>query len=80
MIKVDEVTAPAHWLPYLINGDASDMDAADLEACHEWQGKIRPFYVVSDVEDSERFTWSYRLHGGTAEGGTVCDYIVHSEA
>jgi hypothetical protein len=78
-IHAEVETGPAAWVSYLINGDASSMSPEDLEACDDWQTKIEPWYVVS-VEDGEpRFTWSYRLYGGTASGGDVIDYIVHKD-
>ena len=37
--------------------------------------------IVTDEETGEsqepRFTWSYKLHGGTAQGGDVVDYVDH---
>lgn len=35
-MTVYEITAPSHWASYLINGDASGMDEADIEACDAW--------------------------------------------
>ena len=29
------------------------------------------------VENSERFTWSYKAYGGDAQGGDVADYTVY---
>lgn len=79
MIQTDEATAPAAWASYLVNGDASGLEPDELSAADAWCARLAPWYVVDAVEDSNRFSWSYRLHGGTAEGGTVCDYILHRE-
>lgn len=77
---VDVVTGPAHWASYLINGDDSSMTPEELEACHRWQQRIEPWYVVSTTDDEERFTNHYALHSGTEHGGgTVIDYIVHKD-
>lgn len=39
-----EATAPAHWAPYLINGDASGFDfssdPADEEACYAMEREL----------------------------------------
>lgn len=78
-IHAEVETGPAAWASYLINGDASSMSPEDLEACDAWQKKIEPWYVVSTEEGEPRFTWSYRLYGGTANGGDVIDYIVHKD-
>jgi hypothetical protein len=70
-------TFPAHWALPLINGDTSDMTAEELAAmtAHLTRELSPGESIVSDVEDSDRFTWSYRLHGGTADGGTVAEFI-----
>jgi hypothetical protein len=83
-IKVDTVTAPSVWACYLINGDASGLEDVEIKACDAWCDSIAPWYVVDVARDENgegdepRFTWSYRLHGGDAEGGEVLDYVVHS--
>lgn len=77
-LRVDTFTAPAHWASYLVNGDSSGLNPDDIRAADSWLASIAPWRIVSDVEDSERFTWSYRLHGGTAEGGSVLDYVAHA--
>ena len=77
-IQVDTVTGAAHWASALINGDESGLEDSERALLDAWQAKIEPWCVVSLVDDSERFTWSYDLHtGDTCRGGSVCDYIVH---
>lgn len=86
-METDTVTGPACWASALINGDDSsfsldeDGGAAEIAALDAWASRLAAdgWSVVSVVEGSERFTWSYRLHGGMAEGGEVCDYIVRRD-
>ena len=78
MIEVDTITGPNYWASYLVNGDASGLTAEEKAACDAWQASIAPWYVVSTGDDQEpRFTWHFRLYGGTADGGDVIDYIAH---
>ena len=72
-IKTDIVEAPSHWACYLINGDASGMDDAEIAACDEYFKGIR---VLDCNPETERFTWSADLFGSTSKGDTVCEYTV----
>lgn len=84
-IETDTVTLPAYWASAIVNGDYSSFtlhdDGGDAEtaACDSALEALADdgWRVVSTVEDSERFTWSFDLYGGTASGGDVCDYVVH---
>ena len=77
VIKCDTVTGLSHWASYLINDDSSGMEDSEIALCDKWAESLAPWYVVSDVEDSERFTWSAELYGADCAGATVCDYVVH---
>lgn len=85
--EVDSVTAPSAWASALVNGDESGLDDEDREALRRWAGKLAAdgWYVVDVARDEQgdvvdpRFTWSYRLYGGTAGGGEVMDYVVHRQ-
>jgi hypothetical protein len=79
-IKVDTITLPAFLVCALINGDESGLDDNDSVVLENVLANHIPegWCVVSTVEDSERFTWSYRLYGGNASGGDVLDYVIHS--
>jgi hypothetical protein len=81
MIEPDEITAPAHWAAALINDDWSGMEKADAERCNAFVSLLesRHMYVVSIIDDSERFTWRYALYDPASgrQGGTVADYVVH---
>lgn len=81
-IEVDTVTLPAYWASALVNGDFSGLTPAERDALHASLASLqaRGWYVVSTTEDDSRFTWSFRLYGGTADGGDVLDYIVHRMA
>lgn len=70
-----EVTGPSHFASAAINDDYSGMTDKEIEAFRRWSALITGS-IVSIVENSERFTWHYRLHGGDYEGGEVCDYVV----
>lgn len=77
MAKFIELTGPASWASYLINGDDSGLDAGEKEKADAWLAREGAARVVSDVDDSERFSWSMRLHCPEldCEGGNVMDYI-----
>jgi hypothetical protein len=69
--------APSYWASYLINGDASGLDDVDHRACDihcetQWDG-----WRVVDVIGEPYFSWSYHMHGGTAQGGELVEYVLH---
>ena len=72
-IKTDIVEAPSHWACYLINGDASGMDEAEIKACDAY---FVGLHVLDCNTETERFTWSADLFGSTSKGDTVCEYTV----
>lgn len=75
---VSTITLPSHWACYLINGDASGLDDGEAEriAAHLNAELPSDAAIVAVIEDSERFTWSFRLYGGDASGGDVADFTV----
>lgn len=77
MPKFIELTGPASWASYLINGDASGLDDGEQAKADAWLAREGAARVVSDVEDSERFTWHMRLHCPElgCDGGSVVDYL-----
>lgn len=79
-IKWDTVTGLETWASYLVNGDCSGMRESEITVCDKWAESLEPWYVVSDVEDSERFTWRADLYGADCAGAMVCDYVVHCRA
>jgi hypothetical protein len=82
-IEVDTVIGPACFASALVNGDESGLEADEIAALNAFEKSIAPWYVVDVKRDDDgdghepRFTWSYKLYGGTAEGGDVLDYVVH---
>lgn len=87
-IEVMEAVMPACWASALINGDYSsfslDEDGGEAETKAletELSGYAEEgWYVVSTKDDEDPwFTWSYALHGGTAQGGDVLTYILHRQ-
>ncbi len=77
-IKCEEIDGVAFWASYLINDDCSGMEDSEIELANKWLESIAPYYPVSIVEDSERFTWRGELYGADCAGVTVCTYICHS--
>jgi hypothetical protein len=79
-IRVGVVTGPAHWANTLVNGDQTNMTPLDTIEMNAWLETIKPAYIVSTVGDAEpRFTWSYKLYGGTCDGGEVIDYVTYED-
>ena len=72
-IKTDIVEAPSSWSCYLMYGDASGMDDAEIAACDEYFKGIR---VLDCNPETERFTNCAYLFGSTSKGDTVCEYTV----
>lgn len=71
-LKFDEIIAPSHWASYLINNDASGIDANEVAAADR---RFAGYHVVS-CDDEDWFTWSADLHGATSKGGHVTNYTV----
>jgi hypothetical protein len=79
----DIITLPASWASALINDDYSGLDdqcPTEAARCRARVDQIAAdgWSIVSDVEDSERFTWYYRLYdpGADCDGGNVIDYVI----
>ena len=75
-IETDVIEAPTHWASYLINGDPSGYEEADLAAADAYfEG-----WIVLDCDlDTSRFTWSADLYGSTSKGDEVCEYLVTAQ-
>lgn len=87
MIEVDYITLPAFLASALVNGDTSGLERGDLECLDAINARLARdgFEVVDVARDDDgdfypRFTWSFRLYGGDAEGGEVLDYVVHKRS
>lgn len=61
-ITVHEYTAPSHWASYLINGDASGMDARDQRACDQWADTLPGMVVSCTGEDDDNHPGFMRWH------------------
>lgn len=61
-ITVHEYTAPSHWACYLINGDASGMDARDQRACDQWADTLPGMVVSCTGEDDDNHPGFMRWH------------------
>jgi hypothetical protein len=75
--------APACWASYLVNADASGLDAEEVAAADEWIAReVPPGASVDVMRDAEGepmdawFSWSYGLYGGTASGGDLLEYVI----
>ena len=77
MAQSTTITLPSYWASALINGDTSGMTPDEIDQMNRTLALHDGWTVVGDVEDSERFTWSYRLYAPFAdcEGGNVMDYV-----
>lgn len=77
---------PEAWASALINGDYTGLDHADNLACaatvatlasHGYEVVCLAIDPRTGEDYEPRFTWSYPLYGGTAQGGNVLMYVVH---
>lgn len=75
IVETNIISAPSHWACYLINGDASDMTQAEMDAADAYFGS---WDVLDVMPASERFSWYFREHGGNADGGELVDYLVYT--
>lgn len=79
-VECNTTTLPSYWASALINGDYSGLDDNEAERCRAAVERLAAdgWSVVSDEEDSERFTWHYDLYDPDAgcSGGNVCDYVI----
>lgn len=86
--RVIETAAPAYWASYLVNGDASGLDAREIALADQWQAKQAPAYVVDVARDrfgcgaAPYFSWHYGAIAGddSCTGGELLDYILHAPA
>jgi hypothetical protein len=54
--RIMHLTAPSHWAPYLINGDASGLDVDEQLACDAWL-EAEGVRDVLDAEDAGFIRW-----------------------
>lgn len=87
-IEVTTATAPAHWVSYLVNGDASGFDYyntpedkagdRDKAACDTWTARLAEdgWYVVSTDDEESHFA-----HSNDADTlpGEVITYVLHRQ-
>jgi hypothetical protein len=73
----DQITGPAHWASYLVNGDASGLLDDEKAKADAWLEREGVAYVVG-CSDNAHFTWHMRLYAPEldCEGGDVLDYTV----
>ena len=83
-LRVEIETLPACWASALINNDFTGLEDEEIKALEAALERIAPGLVVDVCRDDDTgdsmepyFSWSYGLHGGTAKGGDLLDYVVH---
>jgi len=84
-IKTTTVTLPAFLASALVNGDETGLEPNDEKVLAQVLATLKAdnlevYDVVRDADgnaDEARFTWSYRLYGGDANGGDVLDFVAH---
>lgn len=79
MIEVREITAPAFWASYFINGDRSSLSEAEKDQADRWLA--RECIGRDDFVDcgEPHFTWSMHVYAPEMEcrGGEVATYTYH---
>jgi hypothetical protein len=74
MFETTTSTAPAHWASYVINGDASGIDDADISACDAWLIALaNDGWQVVSTEGDEPYFARYNDAGTLA-----CDVITYT--
>ena len=74
-----KIAAPAHMASYLINGEVDGVSDEDIQAVATWLDGLEVIDVARGADGwcmEPYFSWAYGLHGGTAQGGELLDYIV----
>lgn len=75
-IDVVAVTAPAHWASYLINGDASGLETAEVLACDRWLASIGLGAPVSCADAG--FCWHHGAQNVAPYGAFCATYLFHA--
>jgi hypothetical protein len=73
--EVDEIDAPAYWASYLINGDASGMENAEIAECDSWYDSLGKGWSVVSCGEEEFFGRFYFAVAGKELG---CDLVSYS--
>lgn len=75
MPLIRKIIAPAAWASALVNGDYSGLKPDEATRVRNWlDHELGPHERIIGCEDESRFTWSFRFHGGDADGGDVLEY------
>lgn len=76
--QFESIIGAAHWASALVNGDQSDITTEEAIQISAWRKRNRVANVLSVEENSEQFTWSYRVYVPDAPegvtGGNVASY------
>lgn len=79
MLIPHHYTAPACWAPYLINGDDSGLDAADIAAADAFVARIGMGSPVSCEEGEAAFRWHHDAHPECPLGADCEVYVFLAE-
>ena len=76
-IKFDTLTLslPAHWLPALINGDPTGIDAAEYAALCRWEDDTTSEFghVAYTLPEGDAEAYFARYHDAAEYGVLACD-------
>lgn len=70
------IVGPAHWVSYLVNGDASSMTAVDLMQADTWLSREGVDIIGLEPTAEPYFTWAARVHAPEldCDGAIMLDY------
>ncbi len=73
-----ELTAPAYWASYIINGDCSAMNDDEIKACDEWvagEGFGCDEFFITDCGEPYFGSWYNNWGQDGVTGGDLCKYV-----
>lgn len=70
-IYTETYTLPAYWASYLINGDASGMEDAEVAEVDSWLTAHPKLGACLDVSEGEEFAWR---NDANSLGGDVAEF------
>jgi hypothetical protein len=74
LVEVVTAVGFTYWASYLVNGDASGIDDADVEAADKFQAYLRGDAHAIDVTDVSEDNWFGRPDFGSNLAGDCCTY------
>lgn len=77
-ITVHTYIAPSHWACYLINGDCSGMDDADIAHCDSWAATLPGMVASCTSEDDDEHPGFTRWHDAAAFAPYAADCAAYT--